>query len=200
VAARKKKRKSYHHGNLRRALIDATVEFLGDSPPEMVKVREIARRAGVSSGAPFRHFEDRADLLRAVADEAFGEIQRLLEQAVKRNAGDPAKQFSSMGAAYVRFAVEHPGQFRLMALPEYVEPRRVLALQGLMHESIVAAQTEGVFRKGDAQLLLLTSFSLVHGLARLLVDRGLLGDMVSPRKAHKLALRVMAEWGLGIEA
>src|SRR3954465_4440649 len=87
-------RRGYHHGSLREALIAATLDLLEEGGPEQVTVREAAKRAGVSSGAPFRHFPTRTALLTAVAEEAMGrfraEITASLELA---EAADPLARF-----------------------------------------------------------------------------------------------------------
>ncbi|MFC4910652.1 TetR/AcrR family transcriptional regulator [Actinomadura gamaensis] len=101
---------SYHHGNLRRAVMDAAVTAIEESGPSGWSLRELARRAGVSHAAPAHHFGDKAGLLTAIAAEGFD----LLSEALT-GAGD---DLLDLGVAYVRFAVRHRAYFEVMFRPE----------------------------------------------------------------------------------
>src|SRR5918998_1426102 len=92
----------YHHGNLRRAVLDAAITAIAESGPDALSLRQLATRIGVSHGAPAHHFGDRAGLLTAVAAEGYELLAEALT-AAQRQAGD----FLDVGVAYVRFAVEH---------------------------------------------------------------------------------------------
>src|SRR5262249_13441945 len=99
----------YHHGDLRRVLVDAAFELVGEGGPEGLSVREAARRAGVSPGAPFRHFASREALLAAVAEEAQRRFRARIETAVgKAPAPQPPQRFRRPGRAYLRSAVRQP--------------------------------------------------------------------------------------------
>src|SRR5262245_43781883 len=92
----------YHHGDLRRVLVEAAFELVGEGGAEAVSVREAARRAGVSPGAPFRHFASRDALLAAVAEEAQRRFRAEIDKALaKAPAGDPLQQFRCLGRAYL---------------------------------------------------------------------------------------------------
>src|SRR5215471_3616339 len=92
--------KPYHHGDLRRVLIDAALKLVEEGGPEAVSVREAARRAGVSAGAPFRHFESRVALMTAVAEEAQRRFRAEIDAALAAApAGDPLAQFRNFGLA-----------------------------------------------------------------------------------------------------
>ena len=108
--------KPYHHGDLRRVLIDAALQLVGESGPDAVSVREAARRAGISPVAPFRHFASRDALMQAVAEEAQrrfrSEIQAALSEAP---AGDPLARFRSLGLAYLRWAMRNPTHFEIIS-------------------------------------------------------------------------------------
>ena len=99
--------KSYHHGDLRRVLIDAALKLAEEGGPEAISVREAARRAGVSPGAPFRHFESRAALMAAVAEEA----QQRFRQDAGRRSLETLPQFrarlSALGDAEPRPFRDH---------------------------------------------------------------------------------------------
>ena len=93
--------KPYHHGDLRRVLIDAALQLVGEGGPDAVSVREAARRAGVSPAAPFRHFPSRDALMNAVAEEAQRRFRAEIEAALSAApAGDPLGRFRCLGLAY----------------------------------------------------------------------------------------------------
>src|SRR5438045_1674636 len=99
----------YHHGDLRRVLIEAALELVGEGGAEAVSVREAARRAGVSPGAPFRHFPSRDALMTAVAEEAQRRFRAEIEAALSEApAGDPLARFRCLGLAYLRWALSNP--------------------------------------------------------------------------------------------
>src|SRR6185503_17019443 len=95
---------TYHHGELRPALLRAAAKVLEAEGREAVSLRDLARRAGVSHAAPYRHFADREALLAALAEEGFVLLAAELE-------GKPRRE---QAVAYVRFALANPGRFRLM--------------------------------------------------------------------------------------
>lgn len=152
---------TYHHGDLRAALLRSAAELLEQQGLERLSLREAARRAGVSHNAPYRHFPDRDALLAALAAEGFG----LLGKALEGRAG------REMGEAYVRFALEHPNRFRLMFAGR-LQLDRHPALAGAAratYEALVAA-----FRSQrdvtEPEKAAAAAWSLVHGLAQLLLD------------------------------
>src|SRR5262249_41240681 len=98
--------KPYHHGDLRRVLVDAALKLAEEGGPEAVSVREAARRAGVSAGAPFRHFASRDALMTAVAEEAQRRFRAEIDAALAAvPVGDPLRQFRNFGLAYLRWAM-----------------------------------------------------------------------------------------------
>ncbi len=108
---RKRARRPYHHGNLRNALIDAAAAVVDLHGLSALTLREVARRAGVSHNAPYRHFEDRAGLIAAVAADGF----HMLIEDLTLASGMPEKErAAALARAYVRFAEDNPGRFALM--------------------------------------------------------------------------------------
>src|SRR5438445_13617974 len=96
----------YHHGNLRQALIDAALELVAEGGGEALKVREAARRAGVSAGAPFRHFPTRAALMTAVAEESMHRFKAEIDRAIARtSARDPLARMCAIALAYLDWAL-----------------------------------------------------------------------------------------------
>src|SRR5688572_4310334 len=103
---------SYHHGDLRRALVEATEALLAEKGPEAFSLREVARRAGVSPAAPAHHFGDAGGLLAAVATAGFDGLAAALTAGEAKGGADPRRRLREQGVAYVEFALGHPGRFR----------------------------------------------------------------------------------------
>jgi len=174
TARRVQKKTGYHHGDLRRALIEAALRLVEERGASAVTLREVARMAGVSHQAPYRHFQDRAALLAAVAEGGFRELHMLLVQAA-RSAKDARAALRACGVTYVVFAVDHPAQFRVMNSAEAsasLEPSLIAASEavfGLLTRTIAdarAGEPEGAATLQYA----LAAWSTVHGLASLLVE------------------------------
>src|SRR5690349_16153559 len=104
---------AYHHGNLRRALIDAALQLFAQRGAFDFTVRELARQAGVTHNAPYRHFAGKTELIAAIAEEGFAMLAEAGQQALE-TASDPRARVRALGDAYVRFAIDHPHQFRVM--------------------------------------------------------------------------------------
>lgn len=163
--------KPYHHGDLRRALLDAALESIDEQGMEGLSLRGIARRAGVSHAAPYHHFSDRAALVAAVAEEGF----RFLRQAMLDRIADveePRRRLQQVGVGYVLFAVRHPAHFRVMFSPEVTDKRTHPSLEaaagaafGVLSDAIHECQAAGALRERDIEVLSATAWSLVHGLA-----------------------------------
>lgn len=107
-------RKSYHHGNLRQALVEATAALIEEQGPQAFTLTEAARRAGVSAAAPYRHFKGREELLEEVARQGFVEFARRLEAAFDAGRPHALTAFLRMGQAYLDFAAERPGYYMAM--------------------------------------------------------------------------------------
>lgn len=176
-----KKSGTYHHGDLRRVLLEAAVHVVDKEGVGALSLQAIARRAGVSSGAPYHHFASREDLLAAIALEGF----QLLTAAMREGAdqavpfkGEPAglARLRGLGHGYVRFALGHPGHFRIMFRPEFKaklrEAQEPLVDEGMvmLGEAIALCQAEGSIAQGDAKGLVLLAWSAVHGASTLWID------------------------------
>jgi AcrR family transcriptional regulator len=167
-------RRPYHHGNLRQALLQGAVRAIAELGPAAFTLREVARRAGVSHNAPYRHFRDKDALLAAVAAQGFRELTRAMREAGERQskALDMLKQ---AGLAYVAFAVRRPEHFTVMFDapviacndPEYLQASQE-AFSTLVN-FIRKSQEEGQLPSGNTLDRALYAWSLVHGIAKLAV-------------------------------
>ncbi|GAA2568747.1 hypothetical protein GCM10010435_48260 [Winogradskya consettensis] len=158
-------RKTYHHGALRQALIDGAKEILAESGHEQFSLNEVARRAGVSTAAPYRHFTNRDDLLSAVAEEGYRTLADDLEKATG---------LVGLGGAYVRFAHEHPGLFVTMfrSRPGGEASAAGEAAFGTLLRAVVAAQESGeIVSHASPELTARSIWATLHGLAVLHLQR-----------------------------
>jgi len=176
--------KSFHHGDLRAALVKAAAAIVDRRGPGTLSLRDAARRVGVSHGAPYRHFRDREALLAVVAGEGFRMLGEALAQGAQRGARE-------MGVAYVAFALRHPQRFRLMFGG---------GLRNERHPELRAAASRayevllGTFRAqpgiADPRQAAAAAWSLVHGLSHLLLD-GHLAKAAAGRETADFAREVL---------
>jgi AcrR family transcriptional regulator len=185
-------RKSYHHGDLRRALVEEAVRIISDEGVAGLTLRAVGARLGVSRTALYRHFADKGTLLAVVAAEGFRAFRAALHDAVVSNGGGVAG-FEAMGRGYITFALEHPSHYRVMfggfleACPR--SPEMVAEAEGsfrVLVDSIVSLQQAGYVRAGDPQQLARYVWAVSHGVAMLVLD-GQLPD-VNPMDEMRYAI------------
>lgn len=153
-------RDTYHHGDLRRALLDAALARIISHGIGGLSLRGIARDVGVTHAAPYRHFADKAALIAAVAEEGFDTLAADVHDAMQ--TGDATARFDALGRAYVRFAVANPAYFKVMFGPgQNDEQLEVLV------EAVRQAEAHGA---RDASHVALAAWCMVHGIATLAVD------------------------------
>ncbi len=190
----KQRKGSYHHGTLRRALIDAGFGLVEKGGATSLTLRAAARWAGVSAAAPYRHFQSRVELLAAVAEEGF----RLLAEELRRVVAahdQPAKRLGEAGIAYVVFAAAHPARYQVMFNPELSERAAYPLLQAaeadtrkLLLSAVEDLHEAGLLNGRDPDELSLAAWSSVHGLASLITN-----GYVRPARAEEIA-RNVARW------
>jgi AcrR family transcriptional regulator len=173
---RKKRAGQYHHGDLRRALIDQALRTIEKLGVEGLTLRGAGEALGVSRTALYRHFSDKQALVAAVAREGFRTFRLALVEAWERNGRDRAG-FAAMGEAYLQFAVAHPSHYRVM-FGRFVEssardPKLIeeatAAFQVLV-DALVEGQRGGWVRRDDPLMLARFIWSVSHGIAMLVID------------------------------
>jgi AcrR family transcriptional regulator len=159
---------TYHHGDLRAACVRAAMELLEEGGETALSLRAVARRAGVSPAAPYRHYEDREALVSAVAAVGYRELAERL--AAAHPSPSTPEQLARVAIAYVQFALERPALFRIM----FGEPcdrdndERVAATTAV--SLYVREIVRRSFPQADADALTTAIWALVHGLAFLHLD------------------------------
>ncbi len=198
----RKARRPYHHGNLRRALLDEALATIRTDGVDGLTLREIGARLGVSRTALYRHFADKRALLAAVATEGFRTLRQELVAAWE-DGGRGRAASQAMGVAYIRFAVANPSHYRVMFSrfvdPEPCEPELAAeaggAFQALV-DSIAALQRDGVVRGDDAVLVARFVWAVVHGVAMLAID----GQLPELNGVEELMPYALERLGAGIRA
>ncbi|MEI6418803.1 MAG: TetR/AcrR family transcriptional regulator, partial [Sphingomonadales bacterium] len=170
--------KNWHYpGDLKAALATAGLELVAAAGPDALTLRAVARMAGVSAMAPYHHFRDRTALVAAVATLGFQRLFAAKQQALALAPTDPAAQLEAGSAAYVRFARDNPGLYRLMKSAELADRSAHPDLASAAAEpgaslarllaALAAAGRLGDTRPAEAAALL---WAMVHGLALLSLD------------------------------
>ncbi|MEV0484698.1 TetR/AcrR family transcriptional regulator [Streptomyces sp. NPDC050508] len=157
----------YHHGDLRAALLGAAMELLEEDDGGL-SLRAVARRAGVSPTAPYRHFADKEALESELAAQGFADLGRRLGAAAPQPAAP--EDFAQLAVSYVRFALDRPALFRLMFGTPCTTPEDARAVAAAELGVFVLAHVRQAFPQADAEALATASWSLVHGLAFLHLD------------------------------
>lgn len=183
-------KKRYHHGDLRTALLDSARRLVAQHGPDGFTMAHAAREAGVSSGAPYKHFADRAALMRALAEQGQRALDARVASAME-GIDDPLEQFRQTGIAFAVFAVEEPGWFRVMQMPEYADLQTEHADVKQFWEplaQVVQAVPPGEPLPADHPLVAqFAARLLVHGLASLLVQGTLQPLGIDSDRARQLA-------------
>ncbi|MFE3268342.1 TetR/AcrR family transcriptional regulator [Streptomyces sp. NPDC059215] len=159
---------AYHHGDLRAACLRAARELLEEDGSAGLSLRAVARRAGVSATAPYRHFADRDALVSAVAAEGYRELATDLAAAHPRPS--TPDELAAVAVAYVRFALDHPALFRAM----FAEPCDPASEERVAATAVISEYVQSIVRStfpdSDAGALATAVWALVHGLAFLHLD------------------------------
>jgi AcrR family transcriptional regulator len=206
-------RARYHHGDLRNALLVAALKLVARKGVEGFSLREAARAVGVSAAAAYRHFDDKAALLTALALQGMARLAAQMEDAIARAPGAPgtaaraATELSVIGAAYIDFAVANPSHFRVMFGPWCDHPQLdelspELFPRGRDPFQILVDTLDGMVRAGTISAAAregaeIAAWSGVHGLASLLVDESLPLDAAERALAFGALLRTLL-LGLGV--
>jgi len=171
--------KPYHHGNLVEALIAVTVEIIEERGVEHVSVREAAKRAGVSPGAPFQHFSSKTALLTAVAEQAMGRLTQAVAAAQSNvDTNRPIAILEAIGRGYLQWALTNPTHFEIINSRTLIDfeasdslRTQNAAIRHRMFDLLTHAREQGQLIKGlDLNYIVLTARALVYGLARMAID------------------------------
>ena len=182
---RRAESRPYHHGDLRAALLAAAARWLDEQGADTLTLRELARAAGVSHAAPYHHFASRDELLAGVAELAFDRLADALAAAAR--APDASHALLDIGEAYVRQALAHPAQFRLMFGPMLARKAEHAGLQRAAERAFtVLLEAATRFAPERGLEIALAGWSLSHGAANLAIDGAFGGLPIAPAQARQL--------------
>ena len=168
---------TYHHVDLKNALIQAGVEILAAEGLGGLSLRKVAKQAGVSHAAPYSHFADKQALIAAISTEGFKQLYVQIEEILKSYRDNPQRLLIETAWAYLQFALNEPDRFKLMFssvldkekdYPDFVEASQENFAQ--LVSIVELCQQGGVLKSGSADVVAVSTWSTVHGFAALLIE------------------------------
>ncbi len=171
------RKKSYHHGDLKNALIQAGADILSKEGISALTLRKVAKKAGVSHAAPYAHFTDKQALIAAISTEGYKKLYDQIAQVAEQYRSDPLRRFVEASWAYVQFALDEPDHFKVTLsgmiekeqdYPAFVETARQTF--SLVVEIVAQCQQAGILRKGAPDLTAVSAWALIHGFVTLLLE------------------------------
>lgn len=204
---------SYHHGNLKNALIEAGIQVLADEGLKGLSLRKVARIANVSHAAPYAHFADKQALIAAISTEGFRFLLERIQQTIDHYSDDPLRQLVEASWAYVSFAISNPAHFKItlsgIVEKEWNYPALIELSQASFHqlETIVeSCQKQGILQSESTEITALALWSQMHGLSSLILENRLPNERFDqiPKKAlvvtllqHMLLVKIPDEYCVG---
>ncbi len=185
------RKKSYHHGDLKNALIEAGAKIVSQEGVHALSLRKVAQRAGVSHAAPYAHFPDKQALIAAISTEGYRRLYDEIYTVGQRYRGDPLRQLVEGAWAYVQFALNDPDHFKITLsgvvekerdYPAFVEMSQKSF--ALVRQIVEACQAKKILKPGPSELLAVSVWSLVHGFVSLILE-----DQVSHTVLDRYSLR-----------
>ncbi len=188
-------RKTYHHGDLKNALIKAGVEILSKEGIEGLSLRKVAQRTGVSHSAPYSHFPDKQSLIAAISTEGFNQLYSELDAAISVYPKNPKKQLQLGALTYVQFALNNTDTFKIMfsgvlekekEYPAFVEISQK-TFQRVV-EVVKACQKAGVLQAGSSELMAIAVWGQVHGIISLALEGQITHTVLDQQKLEDIVL------------
>jgi len=168
---------SYHHGDLKNALIRAGVKILAKEGVSGLSLRKVAKQAGVSHAAPYSHFADKQALIAAISTEGFKQLHKQIASAREVHSHDPATLLKETARSYIQFATNEPDRFKLMFssviekekdYPEFVAASKENFQQ--LVNVVEACQQAGLLKSGPSDLMAISVWASVHGMITLILE------------------------------
>lgn len=202
----------YHHGNLRAALLAAAIKIVDQRGADGLTIRLVAQQAGVSHNAPYHHFRDKGAILEAATVSCINALVEVMCDKQKKTQGGSVDKIIAMGVEFVRFAIEHPAEFRLMYRPELRKSRdgccgdapsspvegASASGRNLLLQIIRGGQDAGEIVPGDPDMLVLTWWCLVNGYANKVLNLQHKRSRICDKKALATAHQLLVHLAIGM--
>ncbi|MBI5847491.1 MAG: TetR/AcrR family transcriptional regulator [Nitrospirae bacterium] len=195
---------NYHHGDLKAALLGTALKLLKKHSPAEISLRELARIAGVSQAAPYRHFKDKDDLLAELARQGFDMISQYMRETILKHKDDALNMYYGCGLAYFRMGLNHPQHFKLMFNSDVKPGDKYPALQtaasqtlALIRDMVVYCQKKKVFGEGEPLHIAFHCWSIVNGFTSLFADGRLEYVGVTAANAEEALKQLMSQFLIG---
>jgi len=190
-------KRTYHHGDLKNALIEAALAHIARDGARALSLREVARSAGVSHTASYRHFGSKESLLAAIAEQGFHRLADMMRAAMQQHANEPLAMLRASGVAYVEFGVRYPDHLQVMfggligSHDDYPGLKKAgQEAYELLASSVRSAMQGGLVSGPSEHIVSLASWALVHGLALLIAGGQIDRHSTEPFSAADLAFQV----------
>jgi AcrR family transcriptional regulator len=202
-----KKSDSYHHGDLKSELLETALKMLKTKSPNELSLRELAREAGVSQAAPYRHFKSKEELMAAIMTQGFELKSKYMQEAVEKNKDDVLKMYYACALSYFKMGKNHPQHFKLMFGPEVIPDKEHQLLMhasctsfALLKNMIVKCQDEKLIGGGDPYVRALHCWTVVHGFTMLYAEGRLKWLGVTDENAEQAFLSLLSQYLKGGES
>ena len=196
-------KKTYHHGDLKNALIEAGIEILAKEGAHALSLRKVAQRAGVSHAAPYAHFADKQAFFAAISTAGYQKVQERVEDVLRAYAKDPLRLLVHTGWEYVRFALTEPEHFKItfsgVVEKEQDYPALVEAAQtsfGLLKRVIRKCQRAKILRPGPTGLMAVSVWGAIHGFVTLSLEAQIPHTVLARRDWQKMLIFTLSQMTL----
>jgi len=191
---------TYHHGDLKNALIKAGVEILAREGVGGLSLRKVAKQAGVSHAAPYSHFADKQALIAAISTEGFKQLYIQIEEILRSYREEPKNLLIETAWAYVQFALNEPDRFKLMFssvlekekdYPDFVEVSQQNFQQVV--EVVEICQRAEMLKTGPAELTAVSVWGAVHGLIMLVLEGQVSHTVLNQFNLREMLLHTLSQ-------
>jgi AcrR family transcriptional regulator len=186
--------KSYHHGDLKNALIKAGIKILADDGIKGFSLRKVARQAGVTHSAPYAHFTDKQALIAAISTDGYKKVYSRIRQVMETYPNDPLRQLIETAWTYVQFGFEEPDHFKITfsgAVEREIEYPALVEISektfNEIRQLVTRNQAAGLIDPGEPDLAAITLWGMVHGFINL-IQEGMISHMVTDRYSKRKML------------
>jgi AcrR family transcriptional regulator len=188
-------KKTYHHGDLKNALVRAGIDILAQDGVRGLSLRKVARQAGVSHAAPYAHFADKQSLIAAISTDGHQKIYEKIARIMEQYPDDPLRQFVETAWVYVEFGFEEPDHFRVTFSGAVEKERDYPALVemtaknfGVLRQLVAHCQAAGILGPGEPDLVAIGVWGLVHGFVSLIQEGQVSHSVVSRYSRRELLI------------